>query len=109
MAPAEEVSIRMASDATDIGWDGHTIQGVLEHAREYFSKEENIESSTYRELLGVCRCLQATAVMCTGKFVVFKFDATNLMGIANRGNPRLKLNALARVLFWFKLEKPYHF
>jgi hypothetical protein len=42
--------------------------------------------------------------MCKGKFVVFKVDATNLMGIANRGNPRLKLNALARVLFWFKLE-----
>jgi hypothetical protein len=36
--------------------------------------------------------------------VVFKVDAHNLLGIVNRGSPRLKLNALARELFWFGLE-----
>ena len=27
-----------------------------------------------------------------------------MLGIVNRGSPRLKLNALARELFWFGLE-----
>ena len=31
-------------------------------------------------------------------------DARNLLGILNRGSPRLKLNALARELFWYGLE-----
>ena len=55
--PTKGVSIRMASDANDIGWGGHTVQGVVEHAHEYFSKEKYVESLTYRELLGVFRCL----------------------------------------------------
>jgi hypothetical protein len=35
--PTAGISVRMASDANDIGWDGHTMQGVMEHAHEYFS------------------------------------------------------------------------
>jgi hypothetical protein len=42
--------------------------------------------------------------LCQVKFVVFQVDAQNLLGILNRGSPRLKLNALARVFFWFGLE-----
>ena len=71
MASFRGVSVRMASDANDIGWGGHTTQGVVEHAHEYFSQEESAESSTYRELLGVFRCLQAMISLCQGKFVVF--------------------------------------
>jgi hypothetical protein len=41
---------------------------------------------------------------CAGKFVVFQVDAQNLLGVVNRGSSRLKLNALARELFWFGLE-----
>jgi hypothetical protein len=55
--PTARVSVRMASDASDIGWGGHTMQGVVEHAHEYFSKEESEESSTFRELLGIFMCL----------------------------------------------------
>ncbi len=102
--PTAEVSVRIASDASDIGWGGHTMQGVVEHALEYFSKEESVESSTFRELLGVFRCLQAMISLCQGKFVVFQVDAQNLLGIVNRGSPRLKLNTLAREFFWFGLE-----
>ncbi len=95
----------MASDAIDIGWGGHTMQGVVEHAHEYFFSEESVESSTFRKLLGVFRCLQAMISMCRGKFVVFQVDAQiALLGIVNRGSPRLKLNALARELFWYGLE-----
>jgi len=42
--------------------------------------------------------------LCEGKFVVFQVDARNLLGIVNRGSPRLKLNALARELFRFGME-----
>ena len=83
---------------------GHTLQGAPEYAHEYFSQEESVESSTFRELLGVQRCLQAMVLLCEGKFVVFQVDARNLLGIVNRGSPRLKLNELARQLFWFGEE-----
>ena len=55
--PTAGVLVWMASDASDIGWGGHTMQGVVEHAHEYFFKEESVESSTYREFLDVFRCL----------------------------------------------------
>jgi hypothetical protein len=32
--PTAGVSVWMASDASDIGWGGHTMQGVVEHAHE---------------------------------------------------------------------------
>ena len=69
--PTEGVAIRMASDASDFGWGGHTMQGVPEYAHEYFSEAESTESSTCRELIGVLRCLQSTVHLCAGKFVVF--------------------------------------
>jgi hypothetical protein len=42
--------------------------------------------------------------LCEGEFVVFQEDAHNLLGIVNRESSRLKLNALARELFWLGLE-----
>ncbi len=81
------------------------MEDAPQYAREYFSEKESSESSTYRELLGVSRCLQAMLHVCEGKFVVFQVDAQNLLGVVNRGSPRLNLNELARQLFWFCLEK----
>ena len=43
--------------------------------------------------------------LCEGKFVVFQVDAQNLLGVVNHGSPRLRLNDLARELFWFVLER----
>jgi hypothetical protein len=60
-----------------------------------------VESSTFRELLGVFRCLQALVHLCIGKFVVMQVDAQNLLGIINRGSNKLAINKLARDLFWF--------
>ena len=56
------------------------MQGVVEHTHEYFSMEESVESLTYRELLGVFRCLHAMVGLCEGKFVVFQVDAQTLLG-----------------------------
>jgi len=80
------------------------MQGVVEYAYECFSREYIVESSTYRELLGVFRCLQAMVGLCEEKNVAFQVDAQNKAGTVNRGSPRLKLNVLARELFWFGLE-----
>jgi hypothetical protein len=98
------VFIKVATDASDFGWDGHTLGGPSLNAHEYFSEWEAVQSSTYRELLGVTRCLQSLIGICKGKMVVVQVDAMNLLGIVNRGSPRLALNTLARELFWFCLS-----
>ena len=49
--------------------------------------------------------MQAMIHLCEGKFVVFQVDAQNLLGVVNHGSPRLRLNDLARELFWFVLER----
>ena len=77
------------------------MEDAPQYAREYLSEEESSQSSTYRELLGVRKCLHAMVHLCEGKFVVFKVDAHNLLGVVNRGSPRFRLNKLARELFWF--------
>ena len=41
---------------------------------------------------------------CEGKFVVLQVDAANLLGIVNRGSPKLIINELSRELFWFCLR-----
>jgi len=73
----------------------------MELAREYFSEWEAVHSSTYRELLGVSRCLEAMVHMCEGRFVVLQVDAQNLLMIVNRGSPKLNINEMARDLCWF--------
>jgi hypothetical protein len=69
------VSIRVATDASDFAWEGHTMTGPMEIASEYFSEWEAVQTSTYRELLGVPRCLQATVRMCEGRLVILQGDA----------------------------------
>ncbi len=48
------LSIRVATDASDFAWGGHTMTGPMEIAREYVSEWEAKESSTFRDLLGWC-------------------------------------------------------
>jgi hypothetical protein len=81
---------------------GHTLQGAPEYAHEYLFQEESVESSTFWELLGVIKCLKSMVLSCEGKFAIFQVDAHNLLGIINRGSPRLKLNELAREPFFIR-------
>ena len=78
--------------------------GPLEVAREYFSESEAVESSTLRELLGACMCLQSLMHRCEGRFVVLQVDAHNVSGVVNRGSSKLPINDLASELFWFCLR-----
>ena len=43
-------------------------------------------------------------LMYKGRFVVLQVDAANLLGIVNRGSPKLIVNELAWELFWFCLR-----
>jgi hypothetical protein len=47
------LSIKVATDANDFGWGGHTLGGTSYIVHEYFSEWEAIQSSTHRELLDV--------------------------------------------------------
>ena len=96
--------IKVATAACDFGWGGHTLSGTSHIAHEYFSEWEAIQSSIFRELLGVIRCLQSLIEICKNKLVVVQVDAMNLLGIVNRGSPNLALNTLARELFWLCLS-----
>ena len=80
------------------------MNGPLEIAREYFSESEAVESSTLRELVGACMCLQYFVHRCEERFVVLQVDAQNLLGIVNSGRSKLPINDLARELFWFCLR-----
>ena len=60
-----------------------------------------MESSTFWELLGVFRCLQALMHLCIGTFVVVQVGAQNLLGLISRGSSKLAINKHARDLFWF--------
>ncbi len=93
------VSFKVATDASDFACGGHTLSGLLLTAREYFTWEESVKSSSFRELLGFFRCLQALMYLCIGKFMVMQVDAQNLLGSINRGSSKLAINKLARDLF----------
>ncbi len=79
------------------------MTGPLEIARDYFSKAEAVESSTFRELLGACRRLQSLVHRCEGRFVALQVNVQNLPGIVNRGSSKLPINKLARELLLFCL------
>jgi hypothetical protein len=98
------LSVRVATDASDFGWGGHTLSGPHEVAHEYFSEEEARSSSTFRELMAVTRCLKAMVHRCEGRMVVLQVDAQNLLWVINRGSRSLPLNLQARDLFWFCLK-----
>ncbi len=98
------LSIKVATDARDFGWGGHTLNEISFITNESFSNWESIQSSTFCELLGATRCLQSLVVQCKGEFVALQTNALNLLGVINRESYKLPLNVLARELFWFCLE-----
>ena len=99
------LSIRIATDASAFGWGGLVLSGpTAATAHEFFNPAERAESSTYRELLGAYRCLQSLVHLCRDRLVVLQVDAMNLLGIINKGSPKLPINELARNLFWFCLR-----
>jgi len=90
--------------ATLRGGGGHTMTGPMEIAKEFLSEWEAVQSSSYQELMGVYLCMQSLVHRCEGRFVALQMDAQNLLGIVNRGSPKLIINELARELFWFCLR-----
>ena len=64
------LSIKVATDANDFAWGGHTMTGPLKIAHEYSSESKAVESSILRELLRACMCLHTLVHRCEGWFVV---------------------------------------
>ena len=98
-------SIRVATDAIDFGLSGHTLGGISYIVHEYFSEYEALQSSTYRKLLGVNRCLKSLIDLCRNKFVLLQVNARNRLGVINPGSPKIPLHVLLRELFWLCLAK----
>jgi hypothetical protein len=94
------LSIKVATVASDFGWGGHTLGGTSYIAHESSSEWEAVQSSTYREFLGVIRCLQSLIEMCKGKLVVVQIDAMNLLLIVKRGSLK-RLGPRTRVVLPF--------
>ena len=88
------LSTKVAIEASDFGGGGHTLGGISQFAHGYFSEWESIQSSTFRGLLGVIRCLQSLIEICKNNLVEVQADAMNLLGIEKRGSPRLAFEYL---------------
>jgi hypothetical protein len=93
------VSINVETDASEFAWGKHPLCGPLLTAREYFTWEESVESSTFGELLGDLRYFQTLVHISIGTCVVVQVDAKNLLGIVDRGGTKLAIKKLARDLF----------
>jgi hypothetical protein len=57
------------------------MDNVIQYAHEYLTQEVVGTSSTYREVLGVLRCLRALMHLCEEKFVVFKWIQKTCSGL----------------------------
>ena len=73
-------------------------------AHEFFTPEEQRESSTLRELLGVQGSLQSFLSLCRGAEVYIQIDSQNVAFVQQRGSRKVWLNVVAKRLFWFCME-----
>ena len=98
-------TVRLACDASGIGWGG-LIQASPEEednshpARGYFLPWERLQSSTHRELRGAIMVLESLARFIKGRTVELQTDARNLMYIVGRGSSNPVTTALAKQLYW---------
>ena len=63
------LSTKVAIEASDFGLGGYTLGGISQFAHGYLSEWESIQSSTFRGLLGVIRCLQSLIELCKNNLV----------------------------------------
>ena len=99
-----KLPIKVATEASDFGWRGNTLDGIYHIAHGFFSVWDSIQFSTFRGLLGVIRCLQSLNEICKNNLVKVQADAMNLLGIVNKGSPRLAIEHLGTRFFWVCLS-----
>jgi hypothetical protein len=92
-------------DASDSGWGGF-IDGVASsEARGYFTSEERILSSTWREVRGLLELLRSHVAAIRGKTILVFTDNQNVEryfasgGCCGSKNRKLHIELLA--VFWF--------
>ena len=108
--PSRSVSIRLASDASAVAWGGILLSSSdkplprVPVAHEFFSQEEQGQSSTLRELLGIQGTLGAFLDWCQGAEVYIQTDSLNVVHVHMKGSRKRVLNAAAKRLYWFCRE-----
>ena len=120
--PDSPCSVRMASDASDTHW-----AGFVEHddgqwralARERFSPEECVASSTEREVLGAARTLEALIPVLekrlaaagqsgiAGRRVLFFSDSQSAVRALTVGSKRPRLHRAARRIFRLAMQHSF--
>jgi hypothetical protein len=110
--PSRAVSIHMATDASEGAWGGVLLSVSNQQmprqtrAHEFFTPEEQRQSSTMRELLGILGSLQSFLPLCSGAEVYVQTDSQNVVFVQQRGSRRVWLNAVAKKLFLVLLRAP---
>ncbi len=96
--PSRSVRINIATDASDGAWGG-VLLGVSNQqmpsqtwAHEFFTPEEQRQSSTLRELLGVQGSMQSFLSLCQGAEVYVQTDSQNVVYVQQRGSKKNWLN-----------------
>ena len=99
------VALRLFVDASDSGWGGF-IDGVASsEARGYFTSEERILSSTWREVRGLLELLRSHVAAIRGKTILVFTDNQNVEryfaagGCSGSKTHKLHIELLA--IFWF--------
>ena len=96
------------SDASSTGYGGYTVQHGPQVAHGLWSKEEALQSSTWRELCGVHRVLESLAVKLKGERLRWFSDNQNVVRILLTGSRQPPLHAIALNIFTLCLSHQIH-
>jgi hypothetical protein len=92
------------SDASDTGCAGYEVSVRDSISHRMWSPEEARESSTYRELLGVCTVMTAIPHVLTAQSVKWFTDNQGVVSIINNGSMKPKLQELAVNIYQFAVR-----
>ena len=98
-------AVRIAySDASDTGYGGYTVEHGMHVAQGNWLGHEAKQSSTWRELVAVCRVLQAIASKLVNMRVRWFTDNQNVVRILRVGSAKPHLQSEAVAVFGVMLS-----
>jgi hypothetical protein len=97
----DAVRVRLASDASAIGWGGLRLDGPsAATAHGFFLPAEREQSSTHREARAALLLLQSFRHVCRDNKVLLQVDSMNLYRCVHRGSRRTSLCDILKDIFW---------
>ena len=94
----------MYSDASDTGYGGYCLQIPGGIAHGMWTRQESLESSTWRELTAVVRVLKSILHIIRGHRIKWFTDYQAVISIVQRGSKELKLHVIAKEIFLILLK-----